>query len=144
MKKIATILATLALGITLTGITARADEKTTPLGDKMKVIAGSVKKLKSQITNPAQKDSSIQLVEAAEKAAQDARTLVPAHAADIPEADRAKFISDYQAQLDVLIKQFGTIDDALKADKYDDAQKGFNDLAKIKQDGHKAFIKPQN
>jgi soluble cytochrome b562 len=142
--KITTILATLALGITLCGHSARAEEKTTPLGDKMKIIAKSVKQLKGQVTDPTKQQSSIQLVEAAKQAATDAKALVPAKAATVPEADRPKFIADFQAQIDVLIKAFTDLDTALQAGKYDDAQKDFNGLAKIKGDGHKAFIKPEN
>lgn len=140
-QKIPALLAAFALGITLAGHTARADEKETPLAGKMKIIAKSVKQLKNQIADATQQQSSITLVETAEQAATDAKQLVPAKAASVPDADRPKFISDFQAQMDVLIKQFGTIDDALKAGKYDDAQKAFGDLGKIKGDGHKQFIK---
>jgi soluble cytochrome b562 len=143
-EKIITLIATLALGLTLAGHTARADEKETPLGDKMKIIAKSVKQLKNQIADATKQQSSIDLVEAAQKAAQDAKLLVPAKAASVPDADRPKFITDFQAQIDVLIKQFATIDTDLHNGKYDDAQKDFNDLNAIKRDGHKQFIKPQD
>jgi soluble cytochrome b562 len=139
--KITTLLATLALGATLAGHTARADEKSTPLDDKMKIIAKSGKQLKGQITDPTQQQSSIALTQTAENAAKDAKNLVPAKAATVPEADRAKFITDYQAQIDVLIKDFDTISTDLTAGKYDDAQKAFNDLGNIKRDGHKQFAK---
>lgn len=138
-EKIITLIVTLALGVTLAGHTARADQKETPLGDKMKIIAKSVKQLKNQVADATKQQSSIELVETAQKAAEDARQLVPSKAASIPDADRPKFITDFQAQIDVLIKQFATIDTALHDGKYDDAQKAFNDLAAIKRDGHKQF-----
>jgi len=141
--KILTLLTALTLALTLTGHTARADEKETDLGKQMKIIAKSVKQLKGQIADAAQQQSSITLVETAKAAATEARKLTPAHAADIPEADRPKFITDYQTQIDVLIKDFTTIDDALHAGKYDDAQKTFADLGNVKKDGHKQFIKPE-
>lgn len=140
MKKIATILATLVLGASLFTQVARADEKDTPLSLKMKIISGSVKKLKSQIADSTQQQSSITLVETAKQAATDAKQLVPAKAATVPEADRAKFISDFQAQMDVLIKDFTTMDNALHDGNYADAQKAFNDLGGIRQQGHKQFI----
>jgi soluble cytochrome b562 len=137
-----TLLLTLAaLGLAAGNHAARADEKDTPLGGQMKIIAKSVKQLKNQIADPNQQQSSIQLVQAAESAAKDARALVPAKADSVPEADRPKFITDFQGQMDVLIKDFDTIDAALTAGKYDDAQKAFNDLGAIKRDGHKQFIK---
>jgi soluble cytochrome b562 len=138
--KILILLATFALAGNIT----RADEKTTPLGDQMKIISKSVKQLKNQIADAAQQQSSITLVETAKQAATEARKLVPAKAASIPDADRPKFVADFQTQIDVLIKTFATIDDALHAAKYDDAQKAFNDLAQVKKDGHKQFIKPQD
>ena len=143
-RKTAILFSTLLLGAALGTHATRADEKETPLGDKMKIISKSVKQLKNQITDPTQQQSSIALVQTAESAAKDARGLVPAKAASVPDADRPKFISDFQAQIDVLIKQFDTINAALAAGKYDDAQKAFNDLANIKRDGHKQFIKPQD
>lgn len=141
--KIATLLAALVLGATFAGHTARAEEKT-PLDLKMDIIAKSVKQLKNQVTDPKQQQSSITLVEAAKQAATDAKQLVPAKAASVPEADRPKFIADFQTQIDALIKAFATLDDALHAGKYDEAQKAFNELGGIKQQGHKQFIKPEN
>ena len=123
----------------LAGHIARADEKSTPLGDKMKIIAKSVKQLKKQIADPTKQQSSIDLVEAAQKAAEDGKQLVPAKAATVPEADRPKFIADYQMQIDALIKDFATIDTALHDGKYDDAQKAFDTLGDVKRDGHKKF-----
>lgn len=140
--KIATLLTAVALGASFAAHTARAEEKT-PLDLKMDIIAKSVKQLKNQVTDPNQQQSSIALVEAAKQAATEARALVPSKAASVPEADRPKFVTDFQAQIDVLIKAFATLDEALHAGKYDEAQKAFNELGGIKQQGHKQFIKPE-
>lgn len=137
--KFFTLALTLTLGLSLSTHTARAD-KETELGGKMKIIGKSVKQLRNQIADPAQQQSSISLVEDALKAAQDAKKLAPAKAANVPEADRAKFITDYQAQMDVLIKDLTAIEDALKAGKYDDAQKAYAGLGDVKKDGHGKFI----
>jgi len=130
---------TLALGVSLATQNARAEGKETELGGKMKIIGKSVKQLKGQIADATKQQSSIDLVETALKAAQDARALAPSKAAQIPEADRAKFISDYQLQMDYLIKDFTALEEDLKAGKYDDAQKVFTDLGQVKRDGHKKF-----
>jgi soluble cytochrome b562 len=111
----------------------------TPLQKKMEIIARNVGQLKSQVTVPTKRQSSIELVEAAQKAAEESRQLVPAKAVSIPESDRQKFIADYQAQIDVLIKDFATIDQALHDEKYDEAQKAFDDLKEIKREGHGKF-----
>ncbi len=141
--KILTLLTALTLAITFTGHTARAEEKDSDLAKQMKVIGKSMKQLKGQIADPAQQQSSITLVEAAIQAANNAKKLTPAHAADIAEADRPKFITEFQAQMDVLFKDLTDIDTDLHAAKYDDAQKTFADLGNVKKDGHKKFIKPE-
>lgn len=138
--KIYTAALTLMIAVSLSTHTARADEKESELGGKMKIIAKSVKQLRNQISDPAQQQSSVSLTEDALKAAQDAKKLAPSKAANVPEADRAKFITDYQAQMDVLIKDLTTIEDALKAGKYDDAQKAYGELGQVKKDGHSKFI----
>jgi soluble cytochrome b562 len=138
--KFLTLATTLALAITLA---AHADEQKTELGEKMKIISKSVKQLKNQIADPAQQQSSITLAQAAETAAKDAQKLVPAKAASVPAPDRPKFVTDYQAQMDVLIKDFDAITSDLTAGKYDDAQKVFADLGNVKRDGHKKFTNPE-
>ena len=105
----------------------------------MKIIAKSVKQLKNQIADATQQQSSITLVETAKAAATDARALVPAKAASVPDADRPKFITDYQAEMDKLIGDFGKIEDAVKAGKYDDATKLYGDLNGVKREGHEKF-----
>jgi soluble cytochrome b562 len=141
--KFFTLVTTLTIAITLSGHTALAEGKDTDLAKQMKIISKSIKQLKNQIADPAQQQSSITLVESAKQAAAEAKKLTPAHAADIPEADRPKFITDYQAQMDKLIQDFTDIDTDLHTGKYDDAQKTFADLGGVKKDGHKEFIKPE-
>ena len=137
--KVPIILATIILGINLAGFTARAEEKETELGNKMKVIGKSVKALKTQIADPAKQQSTIDLLEAAKTAAGDAKNLTPDKTKDVPEADRAKFLTDFQAQIDKLIAEFGKIEDAVRAGNYDDASKFYGELGSIKREGHKKF-----
>ena len=118
---------------------SRADEHETELGGKMKIINKSVKALKGQISDATKQQSTIDLLETAKKAADEAKKLQPEKAKDVPEADRAKFIADYQAQMDKLIGDFGKIEDAVKAGKFDDATKLYGDLNGVKREGHEKF-----
>lgn len=124
--------------LTVATSTARAD-KETELGGKMKIVGKSLKQLKGQIADPTKQQSSVDLLEAAKKAAGEAKKLSPDKAKDIPEADRAKFLTEYQAEMDKLIGQLGKVEDAIKAGKYDDASKLYGDLNSTKREGHKQF-----
>jgi len=132
------ILAAFILGMQ-PGVSLRADDHETELGGKMKIIGKSVKALKGQIADATKQQSTIDLLEAAKNAANDAKKLSPEKTKDVPEADRPKFLADYQVQMDKLIEDLGKIEDAVKAGKYDDATKLYGDLNTIKRDGHKQF-----
>jgi soluble cytochrome b562 len=134
--KVTAILATIVL---CANLTVRAEEKETELGNKMKIIGKSVKALKTQIADATKQQSSIELLEAAKTAAVAARTLTPDKAKDVPEADRPKFVSDFQAEIDKLIAEIGKIEDAVRAGKYDDAGKLYDELGPIKREAHKQF-----
>jgi soluble cytochrome b562 len=137
--KITAIATAILLGMNFAAATARADEPKTELSEKMKVMGKSLKQLKSQLADPAKQQSTVELLETAKQAATDAKKFTPLKAKEVPEANRPKFISDYQAEMDKLIDQLGKTEDAVKAGKYDDASKLFGELGPIKREGHKEF-----
>jgi soluble cytochrome b562 len=138
-KAIASFAILAAFVIGMHPASSRADDHETELGGKMKIIGKSVKALKGQISDATKQQSTIDLLEAAKKAATEAKDLKPDKTKDVPAADQAKFIADYQAEMDKLIGDFGKIEDAVKAGKYDDATKLYGDLNGVKRDGHKQF-----
>jgi soluble cytochrome b562 len=111
----------------------------TELGNDMKAMGKNLKQIKGQLADATKQQSTVDLLESAKKNADAAKKLTPSKAKDVPEADRAKFVTDYQAAIDKLIGQLGKIEDAVKAGKYDDAQKLYGELGMIKREGHEKF-----
>jgi soluble cytochrome b562 len=131
-----TLVIAAALGLGALNFNARAG---TELGSDMKAMGKNLKQLKGQIADATKQQSTVDLLESAKKNADAAKKLTPSKAKDVPEADRAKFVTDYQAAIDKLIGQLGKIEDAVKAGKYDDAQKLFGEIGMIKREGHEKF-----
>lgn len=143
LKKRLTSFAILAIALCFgfAGAPARAEQKgpDSELAQKMKLMGKNLKQLKPQIADATKQQSSVDLLETVKKIATEAKGLTPTKAKDVPDADRAKFISEFQSQIDKLIDAVGKIEDAVKAGKYDDAKTLFGDLQMIKREGHEKF-----
>lgn len=135
------ILVATALSFCFASATARAEHKgpDSELARKMKLMGKNLKELKPQIADATKQQASVDLLETVKKIATEAKNLTPTKAKNTPEADRTKFISEFQSQIDKLIEALGKIEDAVKAGKYDDAKTLFGDLQMIKRSGHEKF-----
>ncbi|MEI8341125.1 MAG: cytochrome b562, partial [Verrucomicrobiota bacterium] len=109
------------------------------LEKEMKNIGRNTKALSKTIGDPAKKTEALAEIGQMIKSAETAKTLTPKKAAEIPDAQRAQFISDYQKQIEGLIEQFKKIEADLTADKSDDAKAEFAKIGMIKRDGHEKF-----
>ena len=114
----------------------------TELEGKMDVMGKAWKKLKRQVADASQNPDSLQLVATIRTAAEDALKLIPARVADVPAADQAKFMADYQAGIRKLIASFGKLEAALSAGKNDEAVKLVAEISVIQKAGHNAFERP--
>lgn len=127
-----------ALSFCFAGATTHGEPES-ELARKMKSMGKNLKQLKQQIADATKQQASVALLETVKKIAEEAKSLTPAKAKKVAGADRAKFISGFQAQIDKLIRALGAIEDAVKAGKYDDAKTLFGDLQMIKREGHEKF-----
>lgn len=128
------------LALSLLTLAARADdEKKTPLAQQMDGIARDFRTLRKQIKDPAQKDSSLQLVKDMEDHAAKAKTFDPSKAKEVPEADREKFLADYRKSMDGLNDQFQKLQAQIKDGKLDEASGALDEIQNTKRDGHKKF-----
>jgi soluble cytochrome b562 len=109
---------------------------------KMDTMGGAFRKLKRQVADATKNAESLQLLATIQTAANEAAKLIPAKAADLPAADRAKFEADYQAGMKKLIDGFGKLEVALKADKNDEAAKLVGEIGALQKAGHKEFKRP--
>jgi hypothetical protein len=122
---------------------AGKDDGDTELGDKMDKVSSAYKKLRKSIPDATQNEASLKQVAIIHDAATDALNLTPAKAADLPEADRAKFVADFQAEMKKFIGKVDDLAAALKANDNAGAQKIFDDMGQQEKDDHKEFRKPK-
>jgi hypothetical protein len=120
---------------------AAKEDDDTELGDKMDKVNGAYKKLRKLLPDATQNEASLAQVAIIHASAEDALKLTPAKAADLPEADRAKFVSDFQAEMKKFIGKVDDLAAALKANDNATAQKIFADMGQEEKDAHKQFRK---
>lgn len=100
------------------------------------------KKLKRQAADATKNAESLQLVATLRSAAEEAAKLEPAKAADVPVADRAKFVAEYRVGIKKLIAALTQLETALQAGKNDEADKLVADIGALQKAGHKEFKRP--
>jgi soluble cytochrome b562 len=116
----------------------RADEDT-PLESQMQIMARSIKQLSQQVGDSSKQHESILLIETLKKAAYESEGLSPRKTASIPQSDREKFLADYKAQIEKLSSAFNEIEEAVKAENYDQAKSLLAAIGPIKKEGHSKF-----
>jgi hypothetical protein len=120
------------------------DEKKTDLEVRMDHIGRAYRKLKKQIADPAQNDSSLKLIATMQQAAKEALEFTPAKAADLPADQQAKFEEDFKAGIQGMQDEFTKLADAVSAGKNDDAVKIVAEIDALEKKDHKEFRKPKN
>jgi len=111
---------------------------------KMEKMNGAFRKLRKQVADPASNAASLELVATMQACAADAVKLVPAKAADIPEADRAKFIASFQDKMKSFQDELVKLAALLKDNKNEEATKLVASLAQLQKEDHKEFRRPQS
>jgi hypothetical protein len=120
------------------------DEKKTDPEVRMDHIGRAYRKLKKQIADPAQNDSSLKLIATMQQAAKEALEFTPAKAADLPADQQAKFEEDFKAGIQGMQDEFTKLADAVSAGKNDDAVKIVAEIDALEKKDHKEFRKPKN
>ena len=117
-------------------------QEETELEDKMDLMGTAFRKLKRSVNDATQNPASLQLVATMRAAAAEAQKLVPAKAFDVPETERAKFVSDYRMKMKDLLAALEKLEVALRADKNDEAARLVTELGLMQKAGHKTFKRP--
>ena len=107
----------------------------------MQKINGAFRKLRTQVTDATKNDDSIAQVAIIKENATASLKLTPMKAADVPAADQAKFVAEYQAEMKKFIEAVGKLEAALKAGKNDEAKTFFDALGGLQKEGHTEFKK---
>ncbi len=116
-------------------------EPKTELGEQMEKMGGAYKKLGKQITDATKNEDSLKLVATIKTAATAALKFEPIKKKDLPAADQAKFVADYQAKLKEFIATVDKLDAALKANDNATAAKLVDEMKALSKEDHKAFEK---
>jgi hypothetical protein len=119
------------------------DEKKTDLEVRMDHMGRAYRKLKKQVADPTQNDSSLKLLATMQEAAKEALEFTPAKSADLPADQQAKFEEDFKAGIQGMQDKFTKLSDALTAGKNGDAVKIVADIDALEKKDHKEFRKPK-
>jgi hypothetical protein len=111
--------------------------KESPLHGEMEGINRSLRQINRQYTNLTQKASTLELVAAMQKHAETARTLTPPKADKLTGDDQAKYLDTFHKDLDAVIKEMGLLQQAIAADKTDDAKAEIDKIKQLENSSHK-------
>jgi len=118
-----------------------ADSSPSELDDLMEQINSAFRKLTRQVSNPAKNADSLAAVATMHERAVESAKLEPKRKAEMPAAEQAKFVADYQAGMKTFIGQLDKLKASLEAGKNDEAAEILKTLKQSQEDGHKQFKK---
>ena len=136
------LITSLVLALALPSLLPAKEEKTTELGHAMEDVNAAFRRLGRQVKDPAKNADSLERVAQLKAAAEKSLTLVPALAAEVPAERREKFIAGYRAAMRETIATIGKLEAALKAGDNAAAEKLVEQLKEQRNEGHKAYKKP--
>ncbi len=116
-------------------------EPETELSGKMEKLSSAYRKLGKQIADASKNEDSLKQVATIKEMAEAALKLQPDKTKIVPEADRAKFLADYQQQMKGFIATVGKLEAALKAGDNATAAKLVEEMKNERNDGHHEFQK---
>ncbi len=143
MKKLHLLLTVMLIAPALVCAEPKKDHPDTDIEKAMEKMAGAYRKLRRQVTDPAQNATSLELVATIKAGATEARKSTPLKAADLPEAERAAFVGNFQKKMDEFLDVAGRLEDALKAGNNEEAARLVAELGKIQKADHKEFRRPE-
>jgi soluble cytochrome b562 len=128
----------LTLALTRTAF-AQQDEEKTPLGKKMSAMNAAFKAVGRQIDDPSKNANTLEQIAIIETNAKEALKLEPEKKKQIPAAEQAKFVTDYQAGIKEFLVTVDKLKSAVKAGKNTDAVAIIDAMKDEQKAGHKDF-----
>ncbi len=114
----------------------------TELGKTMEKMNSAWRKLRRQAADPASNESSLELVATIKAGMEQALAYQPARVADVPVADREKFIADYQADIKAAGEAVAQLEAAFQAGDNAAAAELIKKIGAMQKEGHKEFKRP--
>jgi len=137
--KIRALLLSLACALAVSPFVRAADE--TELGGKMEKMSGAFRAIRRQITDPSKNADSLAKLAVVKQNAEASLKYEPAKKSEIPAADQAKFVADYQTGMKKFIALCDKLEAALKAGNNAEAEKICGAMGDSQKAGHKEFKK---
>ena len=131
------LLAGMALASPLAVRPALADD--TELAKQMEVMQDAQKELRKSIKSAEGNPTSLEALTKFQQATVASKALVPAKAAALPEAEKAKFVAAYRKDMNALLSHLIQIEVAILDGDQAKAEELFKGLKKIEDDGHEKF-----
>jgi hypothetical protein len=144
MKQIPLLLALLATLVSTTPLCSAPpkDRPDTKIEGQMEEMGGAFRKLRKQVSDPAQNASSLELLAKIKAGALESVKYVPLRAATITEKDRDAWVAAYRKQLTEFTALVTKTEDALKAGDNAGAAKLVDKLHDAEKAGHKDYKTP--
>lgn len=121
----------------VTRIALAADD--TELAKQMEEMDDELKKLRKSVKDPAANAASLEALTKLQQLTVTSKALVPALAAEKPEAERAKFVAGYRKDMAVMLTHFAQIEVAILDGDNAKAEELYKGLKKIEDDGHEKY-----
>ena len=132
----ATVVALAVLGLAgVARLHAFADEN--PMHVAMEKMEDALKVLRKQVSDPAQNDASLKLIEEMQTQCVLAKGMTPERAAK--EADKKKFVTAYRLEMLKVMDELVKLERAVLEGKNEEALNLAKGLTKIKNEGHEKF-----
>jgi hypothetical protein len=131
---------TVAIAALAISVPAFAEEDT-PLGKEMEKAGKAMKAIGKACKDGKVTKDLASKVDDIKAAFEASAKLEPAKTADVPAAEKAKFVADYKAAMEKSIKELDALKAAVEAEKTDEVAKILEKLNAGKKQGHKAFKK---
>ena len=124
---------------TLPAQETKAPQDAKSLHEEMEAIEKAYRSLKRLVKDPKKLEPALAAVSRMQLHTLNAKDMVPAMAADKPEAERAQFIAKYRAGMVNLLKQQLLLEEQLLAGETEKAVETYESLKKLEADGHREF-----
>ena len=111
----------------------------TPLAKAMEEMQDELKKLRKSIKSAGENAASLASLDKIQAATVASKGLVPAKAAKMPEAEKAKFVAAYRKDMAALLEHLCKIEVALVDGDNTKAEELFKGVKKLEDDGHEKY-----
>ena len=111
----------------------------TELAKQMEVMQDAQKELRKSVKSADGNATSLEALTKYQQATIAAKALVPAKAAALPEAEKAKFVAAYRKDMAAMLEHLLKIETTILDGDNAKAEELFKGLKKIEDDGHEKF-----